>query len=376
MCIRLDNMGDLLMSAPAVAALKETFHCQITLLTSSVAKGIATFLPTVDECIVWDVPWVKGSEAPDPEKFWALTSALRQQNFDAAVIFTVFSQNPLPAAMMATLAGIPCRLAYCRENPYHLLTHWLPDEEPYHFIQHQVRRDLNLVAAVGAHTSDEAIRIRFSDHEEDVRRKLAAAGVHTSKPWIIFHSGASERKREYPSRQWIEAGKAIAYTLGYQIIITGVAKEASLTNEIATGIGHAAHNPAGAFSLEALISLINMSPLLISVNTGPVHVAAAVQTRVIVLYALTNPQHRPWKAIGRVLPYTVPEDARSRNAVLGYVQDAYFENAKCAVKPEDIVDACRALLVENRTPVIEALITPPQREGIQGMRKTLNFREP
>lgn len=376
LCIRPDNMGDLLMSAPAIAALKETFGCHITLLTSSMAKDMASFLPTVDECLVWNVPWVKGTETFDPKKFRDLTLALRERKFDAAVIFTVFSQNPLPTAMLATLAGIPDKLAYCRENPYQLLTHWLPEEEPYRFIRHQVRRDLDQVAAVGAHVSDERITIRATSCEREVAQKLAAAGVEATQRWVIFHPGASEKKREYPTELWIEAGKAIASTLGFQIVITGVSNENALAHEIAAGIGPSARNLAGVFSLEELITLIRQSSLLISVNTGTVHIAAAVRTKVIVLYALTNPQHAPWKAIGKVLPYSVPNDMLSRNAVLGYVQDEYFGGVQCMVWPDDIVEACYELLVENNEPVIEELVDPAQRMTHQGMRNTLNLREP
>jgi hypothetical protein len=65
---------------------------------------------------------------------------ISEKKFDAAVIFTVYSQNPLPTVMLAYLAGIPKRLAYCRENPYQLLTDWVPDQEPYTLIKHQVRQ--------------------------------------------------------------------------------------------------------------------------------------------------------------------------------------------------------------------------------------------
>mgnify|MGYP003350186482 CR=1 FL=1 len=65
----------------------------------------------------------------------------------AAVIFTVYSQNPLPAALFATWAGIPLRLAYCRENPYALLTDWVPEPEPESFIRHEVQRQIDLVGA-------------------------------------------------------------------------------------------------------------------------------------------------------------------------------------------------------------------------------------
>src|SRR5690606_20238236 len=122
LCVRPDNMGDLLMSAPAIAALKETFQCSITLLTSSVSRQIAARIPAVDDVIVWDMPWVKHTTRATTD-FTQIVDILKQRAFDGAVIFTVFSQNPLPTALVLTLAGIPRRLCYCRENPYHLLSH-------------------------------------------------------------------------------------------------------------------------------------------------------------------------------------------------------------------------------------------------------------
>src|SRR4051794_37673766 len=123
--IRADNMGDLIMSSPAIRALKETFQARITVLTSSMAAGIVPCLVDIDEAMVFDLPWVKASETADSTGVAALVDQLKHRNFDAAIIFTVFSQNPLPAAMIAYMADIPLRLAYCRENPYGLLTDWI-----------------------------------------------------------------------------------------------------------------------------------------------------------------------------------------------------------------------------------------------------------
>lgn len=132
--IRPDNLGDLLMSSPAIRALKETFGCRITVLTSSAATGIARLIPSIDKVITYDLPWVKNNGVESPDCFMQITQQLKEQAFDAAVIFTVYSQNPMPSILLAYMAGIPLRLAYCRENPYGLLTHWVPDAEPYSFI--------------------------------------------------------------------------------------------------------------------------------------------------------------------------------------------------------------------------------------------------
>src|SRR5687767_12078421 len=108
LCVRLDNMGDLLMSSPAIAALNESFSCRITILTSSMAAKMAGNIPVIDEVLVWDAPWVK-NEGPQAESISHLIALLKSKKFDASVIFTVFSQNPLPAAMLLMMAEIPER---------------------------------------------------------------------------------------------------------------------------------------------------------------------------------------------------------------------------------------------------------------------------
>src|SRR5688572_6396513 len=129
LCVRLDNMGDVLMSSPAFVALRESFGGRITLLTSSMGAPIAPYIPAIDEVLVFDSPWVKRDGLPDLESLTEVVATLKQKKFDAAVIFTAFSQNPLPAALLLYQAKIPRTLAYCRENPYMLLTNWIPEKE-------------------------------------------------------------------------------------------------------------------------------------------------------------------------------------------------------------------------------------------------------
>ncbi|KAA8484387.1 lipopolysaccharide heptosyltransferase II [Arcticibacter tournemirensis] len=343
LCIRPDNMGDLLMSVPAIRALKESSGAKITVLTSSMAAGIARMIPEVDEVIVFDLPWVKAKAPLAPDSLNKVIKEIQERDFDAAVVFTVYSQNPLPTVMLAYLAGIPRRLGYCRENPYELLTDWVPDKEPYSQIKHQVRRDLDLVAGVGALTSNEKLFIEVDESRwTTLSAKLQTLHIATERPWIILHPGVSEQKREYPLELWIEAGIALAND--YQLLITGGPSEKCLTDKLKNGIGERAFSLAGELELLEFILLVKKAPLVISVNTGTIHLAAATQTPVVVLYALTNPQHFPWKTTGKVLTFDVPEEMRSRNEIINFVNEKYFSVPAPMVKPQEIVDAVRTIL--------------------------------
>ena len=345
LCIRADNMGDLLMSSPAIRALKETFNCRITLLTSRMGNLIAPFINEIDETIVADLPWIKTTAPVNKDDIFSLIEKIQSYQFDAVVIFTVYSQNPLPAALLAYMAGIPKRLAYCRENPYHLLTHWMVEKEPYTFIHHQVQRDLNLVKMIHAEAEDQLIKIHFSEKaKHNALKKLADSGVDLRKDWLIIHPGVSETKREYPENKWIETGRLLRDHLSFQVLITGSQSENTLCQKIADEIGLDSFSLAGVLSLEEFVALISESPLVISVNTGTVHIAAATQTPVIVLYALTNPQHTPWQVASKVLFFSVKEDLRSKNEVVNYVSQQLMDTTIDIPSPFIILDEAKKLL--------------------------------
>lgn len=356
--IRADNLGDLIMSTPAIRALKESFDAKVTVLTSSMAAGAAELIPEISEVITYNLPWVKTDNNFQTEEFFQIVSLLQEKRFDAAVIFTVYSQNPLPAAMLAYLANIPLRLAYCRENPYGLLTDWVPDKEPYSFIKHQVKRDLDLVASVGAHTANDQLSLTVDSGKKDrVNKILAQLGVQPNVLWLILHPGVSEEKRQYPLPLWVETGKQLIEKFGIQILLTGTSSEKTLTDAIQNAMGAGSFSTAGAFSLPEFVLLNRMAPLVISVNTGTIHIAAAVGTPVVVLYALTNPQHAPWKVRGKVLPFDVPERLQSKNEVIRYVHDHLFvQNVKMA-SPGEIVAATKAILEKKDSGLVPELIS-------------------
>lgn len=313
LCVRLDNLGDVLMTTPALHALRESGPGRhITLLGSRSGAALAPYLDDVDDVIEYEAPWVANPSASsrslaDDQR---MQERLRRGNFDAAVIFTVYSQSPLPAAMLCYLAGIPRRLAHCRENPYALLTDWLREPEPQQRTRHEVERQLDLVRQVGAHAPD--TRMRFTVHESDRRtltKQLAARGVRAdangSAPWIVLHPGATAASRRYPPERFGQVATRLAQETGAPILITGGASERDLVEAViasaAPRVRAQLHDMSGALTLGELAALIERTSVLVSNNSGPVHLASALGTPVVDLYALTNPQHTPWQTPHRVL---------------------------------------------------------------------------
>jgi ADP-heptose:LPS heptosyltransferase len=320
-------MGDVLMSSPAIKALKDSFGCKITLLTSSMGGKIAGYIEGIDEVIVSDVPWVKLKSNEGISGFYQLAEELRRMHFDGVVIFTVFSQNPMPAIMLAYLSGIPSRAAYCRENPYDLLTHWLPDEEPLSSINHQVVRDVALVKTLGATCKSDELYLDVPlTAYAPVKQKLETAGFESGRAWMLVHPGASERKREYPADRFKNLLAKITEQLEVNIVFSGTDSEKPLIEKLKSGLGQRAFSAAGMFSLPEFMALVDIAPVVLSVNTGTVHIAAALKTPVVVLYALTNPQHTPWKSPSKVFTFPVDKRLESKNQILKYVTKHMMED--------------------------------------------------
>jgi lipopolysaccharide heptosyltransferase II len=344
LAVRLDNAGDVLMTTPALRALAQSRPGRrVTLLTSPAGAEAARLVPEVGEVIVYEAPWLKAtpprdSAQPDLE----MTERLRRERFDAAVIFTVYSQNPLPSALLCYLAGIPLRLAHCRENPYQLLTDWIHETEPEDGVRHEVERQLDLVAHVGCTTADRRLSLAIPA-EACVRASalLDRSGVDRTRPWAVLHPGATAPSRRYPSEQFAEVARGLR-DAGWQLVLTGKPEEEPDAAEVRRAAEDAV-SLVGRLDFAALAAVISMAPILVSNNTGPVHIAAAVGTPVVDLYALTNPQHTPWAVPNRVLFHAVPCAPCYRS-----VCPEGHHNCLRLVRPADVVAAALELAAETR----------------------------
>jgi lipopolysaccharide heptosyltransferase II len=344
LAVRLDGIGDLLMTTPALRALKAGGNGRsLTLLTSPAAAAFAHELPFVDDVIAFEAPWKKCAEtrAVNADATGALVDRLRERAFDAAVVFTVFTQSALPAATLLFQAGIARRAAYSRENPYALLTDWRPDpdHDAHAGVRHEVQRQIDLVESLGARVRD--TRLQFPLRKAAQRSMLAkvlAAGMHAKRPWLIVHPGATAASRRYPETKLADAVARLQASGRWQIGVAGAAEDLeSVQAIIAQAPG--AVSLAGVLDLPELAALIALARLVVCNNSAPAHIAAAVGTPVVDLYALTNPQHTPWGVAHRVLSRDVDcKYCLKSRCPLGH------HRCLADVSPDEIVAAVAALL--------------------------------
>jgi ADP-heptose:LPS heptosyltransferase len=342
--IRLDNLGDMLLMTPAFHAIRMALpQARLTLLASPVGAQVGLLNPDIDEVIPYQAPWV------DPWRKLPHNSTREQQmiarlkagHFDGAIIFTSFRQSALPAAYMCYLADIPLRAAASIDGAGSLLT--TRHKHPEH-IMHEVERGLDLVAALGIEATELQLVL---DVPDEAQAKVAALIAHSGvrgHPLIVVHPGCSMPARTYPWEMYAEAIPLLIEQTGAAVVITGDEGERELVERINERIKQPYRENvlpmAGMLPFAQFCALIRLADLVITNNTGPMHMAAAVKTSVVVLFALTNPpeQWRPWQVPQRLLYHEVPcRICYSRVC-------PYHHECLCLVSPQSIVNAAKDLL--------------------------------
>ncbi|RPI20823.1 MAG: glycosyltransferase family 9 protein, partial [Chloroflexota bacterium] len=135
---------------------------------------------------------------------------------------------------------------------------------------------------------------------------LSDHGLNRDLPWLTIHPGASASSRRYPWQHYAKVARRLVEEDGFQVLFTGTADETELVENIREEMRAPSFCLSMDLRVDDFAALLALTPLLVTNNSGPVHLAAAVGTPVVVLYALTNPQHQPWLVPARVLSHEVP----------------------------------------------------------------------
>jgi ADP-heptose:LPS heptosyltransferase len=359
LAVRLDNLGDVLVTTPAIHALRESLPgAHITLLASPVGAQIGRLDPDLDDVIVYDAPWMDPWQRlpQDSAREQAMIARLRRGAFDGAIIFTSYHQSSLPAAYLAYLADIPLRAAASIDGPGSLLTtrHKHPER-----LMHEVQRGLDLVGALGMRTDDDGLQLRVPEEARvEVWGLSETANIRarqTSASLVVVHPGCSMPARTYPWEMYAGVVELLVEQQHAEVVLTGSDDERKLVQRICEHIRPElqanVHPLAGRLSFPGLCALIEGADIIITNNTGPMHIAAAVKTPVVALFALTNPpeQWGPWRVPHRQLYHDVScRICYSRICPFGH---------ECLrlVTPETVVRAVAELLDDGALPDARAL---------------------
>lgn len=297
---RLDSAGDVLITGPAVRAIAES-HDAVTFLAGPRGRAAAALLPAVDDIIEWQAPWV---DFDSPELTSGHVDALVKQMRDLApdrvYIFTSFHQSPLPLALIARMASVPWVGAISEDYPGTLLDlrHHVEGGVP------EPERALSLARAAGCELrdgDDGRLRANIPPLPEELRELLCAP------PFVVFHPGAAVPARRPTTKRSAGMVRALV-AAGHRVVVTGDAAERDLTAAV---VGDAAVDLGGYTSLATLAAVYAAATVVIAPNTGPAHLAAAVGTPVVSLFAPVVPASQ-WSPYGSNVIRLGDQDAACR----------------------------------------------------------------
>ncbi|MFC8731203.1 glycosyltransferase family 9 protein [Luteimicrobium sp. NPDC057192] len=283
--VRLDSDGDVLLAGPAVRTVAR--RGPVDLLVSGDGLQAARLLPGVRDVLRFDAPWA-GVRPPavDPVAVDALVTELAGRRYAVGIVLTSFHQSPLPTALLLRLAGVGRVVATSEDYPGSLLD----VRHPRPAGAHEVEAMLSVVEAAGFPADD--------DTRLAVARPLPSAGdLAPAGPYVVVHPSAAVPARA-PSPG--TAGRVVAELArrGRAVVVTGGPGDVALTRAVCATAGGGAGvvDRGGRTGYAELASLLAGAGCVVVGNTGPAHLATAVGTPVVSLFAPVVPweRWRPW----------------------------------------------------------------------------------
>lgn len=330
--VRTDRVGDVVLTTPAMKALRDHFPgVHIAGLVSPVTAPLLRGNPCIDEVIVDD----RKREHKGLRGFFRLLRRLRRGRFDLAVVFhTKRRTNAL-----CFLAGIKHRLGY-RNNKYGFLLNHPVNDDRAQGTRHEIQYCLELLRPLGVEGGSLQTFVPLEPeavewvHQLFFRETLLA-------PVAAVHTGASDPSKQWPAECFAEVIRHLAEKRRCRIVMIGTADQETLVSRIREWVDVPVLDLTGRTSIAQLAALLKHCALLVSNDSGPVHLAHAVQTPVVSIFTRNQPGINPerWGPLGARSRWVAPPPGR-----LFFPEGRISaEEERKRVDPQQVIDAVDAL---------------------------------
>ena len=264
------------MTTPALGAVRAAFPlAEIVVVANPVVAELFSPHPDCDGVLVYD----KKGRHKGIGGLIRFSMELRKYGFDLAVLF----QNALEAALMARLAGIPVRVGYRRDCRGLLLTHGVRAGQNERRLHH-TRYYLHLLDSVGIRGGTGELRLHCTEEES-----AWASGMLPNGSWAAVNPGAAygSAKRWLPDRFAVVADRLHA-EFGFSLLLTGGPAEAEIGKEIEANMKAPRLNLIGRTSVRRMTAVLSRCSLMVTNDSGPMHVAAALGVPIVALFGSTD----------------------------------------------------------------------------------------
>jgi lipopolysaccharide heptosyltransferase II len=291
---RVDLLGDVVLSLPAVRALRRAYPtARIDMLVLGATAGILEGQPEIDRVLTFDPYFWRSPAALLRPATWrharGMLAALRAARYDLAI-----SISGDIASILTRLSGARRRVGYAAEAYPFLLTDAVPGGR-YRARQHEVRYVLALAEAAGGIVTDGDALLSLAVRPEAARQMASSIRAERARrgargPLVAIHAGArnGQAKRWPPDRIASLAGRLVR-ELDALVVLTGAPSERPLAEAVLRQCSVPVTDLVGRTDLPQLVALLAASEVLVTGDSGPMHVACAVRTPVVALHGPTDP---------------------------------------------------------------------------------------
>jgi heptosyltransferase-2 len=280
-------VGDAVMTIPALRELRRVLpDAHLTLTTRSWSEGLFRDADFLDDLLIYDRRGM-GSVA-------RATREWRARRFDLAILF----QNAFEAALIAAVARVPLRLGYATDGRRALLTHALPLPS-WHGERHEVFYYLNIISELERllrGSSDVLEREPRFDlrvnaaRRAEARELLKAHGASMDGPLVALCPGSTNsRAKRWPGERYAALADRFVDEMGASVVLVGSAEEVGVSRAVSEQMRRRAVMLTGRTDLSGAVAVLSLSDMLITNDTGPAHIAAALERPALVIFGPTDP---------------------------------------------------------------------------------------
>lgn len=274
-------LGDVLFSTPAIKALRRNFpDAKLSVLINPRCKEILEGNPNIDELIIYDE---EGTHKSILGKL-KLILCLRNKGFERVYIL----HRSLTRGLIAFFSGIPQRIGYYNKKRAIFITDNIKQPAPD---IHRADFYLGLLSSSGIEVREEDKKIEFFISDKDrvnINNILKSEGIKDNERFIVLNPGANWEPKRWPVVNFVNLADEIIEKYNLRVIITGAKKDTALADEITSLMKHKPVILAGKTTLKELAALFEKAILVVSADSGPLHIAGAMNSNAIGIYGPTS----------------------------------------------------------------------------------------
>ena len=332
--IQLKRIGDLILTVPAIAALRKAFPAaKISLIAAHGSRELLPAIPGLDRTFV-----ARGRVSDAPQFF-----AVAKAKFDCCLDFSRTDRS----AFLTLLSGAQRRITYdtIRREPLRQLSYneFVPSQVRF---VHTIDHHLALLAPLGVHDASREIRLKLpAVAKTKATEVIAKTGL--GNDFVILHPGSARAEKFWVARRWAEVADRMFDNGRLRCVLTGgtLRMEQEHIARIKEHLQHPIVDLSGELDLLSLGALLQQARLLVTIDSAPMHLATAFGTPQVALFGPTNPFH--WRP--RATPASILQ-AGNPAPVIDFVPKQPPRPMK-EISTEQVIDAMQTLLSAPAAPV-------------------------